>query len=265
VNKYFAYLKTSVKVNTAYVANYFLLVSFDLIYFFVFFSLWTTVYKSGNIGNIAGYTISGIISYYFISEIIFKFTDVASSIYLNWQIWSGYFTNDLIKPWNVLVISYIDAFSEKALNLLVATPAIFIMYMVARQYVALPSWVNLFYLIVTIGLSFVMNCAFNICLHVLCLKFGDQESNIELANYLTLFLAGAFFPLAFLPAKIETFFNLLPFKYIFYVPANIFLGKMSLHEIITSWVMILGWTAVFVLTYKIIYKHTIKYYSGTGR
>jgi ABC-2 type transport system permease protein len=253
------------KVNTAYTGNYFLLVTFDLVYFFVFFSLWTSVYKSGNIVEISGYTLSGIISYYFISEIIFKFADVMSSIYLNWQIWSGYLTNDLIKPWNVLSISYIDAFSEKIINLIVSLPATVVMFLIAREFIILPTGINTLYLVVTIALGFVMNCAFNLCIHVLCLKFGDQESNIELANFLAMFLAGAFFPLAFLPVKIEFIFSLLPFKYIFYVPANIFLNKMNLHDIIIAWAMIIMWTLVFILTYKVIYRKTIKYYSGTGR
>ncbi len=265
MNKYFQYFLTTMKVNTAYTGNYFLLVTFDLVYFFVFFALWTSVYKSGNIVEIAGYTLSGIISYYFISEIIFKFADVMTSMYVNWQIWSGYFTNDLIKPWNVLSISYIDAFSEKIINLIVSLPASIIMFLIAREFITLPSGPNTLYLVITIMLGFVMNCAFNICLHVLCLKFGDQESNIELGNYLAMFLAGAFFPLAFLPEKIEFIFNLLPFKYIFYVPANIFLNKMSLHEILTAWAMIIFWSVIFILTYKIIYKKTIKYYTGTGR
>jgi len=259
------YLKTSFKVNTAYTANYFLLVSFDLIYFFVFFSLWTTVYKTGNITEIAGYSLTGVVSYYFISEIIFKFADVTGSIYLNWQIWSGYLTNDLIKPWNVLAISYIDAFSEKFINLVVALPTTIVMFMIAQQFISLPTWPNAIYLTITVVLSFIMNCAFNICIHVLCLKFGDQESNLELTNYLSLFLAGAFFPIAFLPAKIQFIFNILPFKYIFFVPANIFLNKMSFHEIWLAWISILVWTTIFVLCYKYIYKRTIKYYSGTGR
>lgn len=265
VNKYLMYLKTSFKVNTAYYGNYFIIVVFDLVYFFVFYSLWTTVYKSNSISEIAGYSLASTITYYFISEIIFKFTDVLGSVYLNWQVWSGYFTNDLVKPWNVLALNYIDAFSEKVLNFAVALPTFLVMFLVAKEYIILPSGQNTLFVIVTVLLSFVMSIAFNLCLHVLVFKFGDQDSNIDLANFIAWFLAGAFFPLAFLPQKIQFIFDLLPFKYIFNVPANVFLGRLSVREVLTSWLMIILWIGIFVLIYKTIYKKTIKYYSGTGR
>lgn len=264
MNKYLAYFKSSFKLNTAYKANFGIRLVTDIVWFFIFFTLWTTIYTKNQIDSIQSYTLTSIITYYFVTEFIFKF-DVAQSIYLNWTVWSGYFSNDLVKPWNVPIIYIIDAVTERFLVILMAIPVFAIIYFFIHQYIVFPNMLNMALFIVTLILSFLLNICFNLIFHTLVFKYGDQEGTIELVNYIAIFFAGGFFPIAFLPQGLKFLFELLPFKYLYYVPANIFLGKLSVDQIVASWVAIIAWSALFYSIFYHFYKKGLKFYTGVGR
>jgi|GEM_PF-187529 len=264
MKKYFVYFWTTVKLNTAYQANIYFSLIIDVIFFYISFALWKTIYTEGGINQIDTYSLRDTITYFFVQSILFRI-DVSGSIYLNWTIWSGYFTNDLIKPWSISAINILDAVAERFFVFLLYIPVVAAIFLSARQYIEFPNLGQFFLFIITVILAFALNIAFNLILHVLCFYFGDQSPNIELFNYFSIFLAGAIFPLSFLPDKIEFFFNLLPFKNLFFIPIEVFLGKMTTPEIFWHWLETIIWIAVLYIIFKILYKRGLKHYTGTGR
>ena len=138
-------------------------------------------------------------------------------------------------------------------------------FFAARNYIVIPDAINIFYFLISVFLAFFLAIAFNLIFHALTFRFGDQDASIELFNYIALFLAGAFFPLAFLPQNAFHIFSLLPFKNTFFVPIEIFLGKIPPSQIYLSWVETIIWTVIFYVIFKLIYKNGLKHYTGTGR
>lgn len=264
MKKYLVYFWTTLKVNTAYKAGYFLSLFMDAIFFFVSFAVWKVIYTEGNLNVIDTYSLKDTITYFFVTSILFRL-EISGSIYLGYSIWSGFFTNDLIKPWRITLVTIIDAISDKTLISALYIPVLAIIFFSARSYIEIPTLINTSFFIISIILAFFLSVSFNLILHSLTFYFGDQDANIELFNYIALFLAGAFFPLAFLPSKLATLFNILPFRHTFFTPIEIFLGKMTLDRIINSWIETILWTVLFFIVYKILYYKGLKYYTGTGR
>jgi len=264
MKKYWTYFITTLKLNTAYKADFLLSLFIDTIFFFISFALWKVIYKEGSIDMISSYSLRDTITYFFVTSILFRL-EVSGSIYLGWQIWSGYFTNDLIKPWSITVISILDTIGEKFFVFSLYIPVSVVIYISAHDYISLPQLPNFLMFVITVMLAFFMLIAFNLIFHAMTFRFGDQDANIELFNYTALFLAGSFFPLAFLPGNLGVIFRLLPFKNIFFVPIEIFLGKMNPDQIYRSWFEIIVWTIIFYCIYRIVYKKGIRLYTGTGR
>jgi len=264
MRKYLIYFTTTLKMNTAYKADYFLSLIMDATFFFVSFTLWKIIFSEGNLTTIDTYTLKDTVTYFFVTSILFRL-EVSTSIYLGWQIWSGFFTNDLIKPWNITAINILDTIAEKILVFLLFIPVMVIIYISAHNYILIPDLPRILLFIITIVLAFFLGVAFNLIFHALTFRYGDQDTNIELLNYIALFFAGAFFPLAFLPSKLFVIFNILPFKNIFFVPIEIFLGKMTPNQIYHSWFETIIWTIIFYTIYKLVYKNGLKHYTGTGR
>lgn len=264
MKKYFVYFWTSFKMNSAYKANIYFSLIIDVIFFYISFALWKTIYTEGGINQIDTYSLRDTITYFFVQSVLFRL-DVSGSIYLNWTIWSGYFTNDLIKPWSIPTITILDGIAERFFVFLLYIPVVAAIFLSAREFIQFPGLGQLLLFFVSVILAFALNIAFNLIFHALCFHFGDQNANIELFNYISIFLAGAIFPLSFLPDKIEFFFNLLPFKNLFFIPIEVFLGKMTGMEVAWHWLETIIWIAVFYIIFKIIYQRGLKHYTGTGR
>lgn len=150
------------------------------------------------------------------------------------------------------------------ISLIVYAPFFVVMILAAYQYIIFPDLIYIVYFSVTLILAFVMNLWINYSLQALTFYWGDQEPNVGLVNYIIAFFAGGFFPLAFLPAGLA-WFKYLPFRFLFDLPANIFLQKLSLNQIILSWGQMLIWIFIFYLIFYLIFKNGLKRYTGTGR
>lgn len=263
MTKYWTYLGVCFKAFFTYKADFALSIGFNMIFFFIFLFVWKSVYGANSGESIANYTLSGVITYYLATSLIYR-TELNSSIYLGQIIWNGDFTNDLIKPWNAYFVDIFAAISDVMVSLIIYVPFFAVMIIAAHDYIIFPSFLYSFYFVITLLLAFIMNLWINYSLHALTFYWGDQEPNIGLINYIISFLAGGFFPLAFLPADLA-WFKYLPFRFLFDVPANIFLQKLSLMQILSSWGQMLIWIVIFYLIFFLIYKNGLKKYTGTGR
>jgi ABC-2 type transport system permease protein len=76
--------------------------------------------------------------------------------------------------------------------------------------------------------------------------------------------AGVIIPLSFFPGIWKTILDILPFKYLVYVPMQIYLGKMALEEI--GWQMFgaIVWLLIFIFIARWEWKRGLKHYSAVG-
>ena len=264
MSKYLSYFRTSFHNSLAYKADFIIYIIANMVFFFIYFALWKNIYSSSGNSEISNYSLTQTITYYFATSFIFRL-DQMESMYLNESVWNGNFSNDLVKPWSAILIDIIYTLSELSLNILLYLPFCFFIFIVAFNYLDLPTISNLVSFCVTVFLGIFLGISFYQIIHTLCFHFGDQEANLGLIAYIVAFLAGGFFPLAFLPNGLKTIFELLPFKYLFDVPANIFLGKLSTYEIIFAWAMMIMWTFIFILIFNLVYRSGLKKFTGTGR
>lgn len=264
MKKYISYFISSWKSCTAYKVDYFLNFFFSLVFFFISFALWKTIYGETGIDGISNYSLTNTITYFFVTNIIFRL-DVGQSMWLNNDIWSGYLTNDLVRPWNVKIVENCFAFANLFVGFIIYIPFMAIIYFAAHQYITLPVGIDGLYFVITLIIGMIFLLVYSMCLHSLCFYFGDQEANIDLSNYAIMILAGGMFPLAFLPEKFAVIVHALPFKILFDTPANIWLGKLQWSEISHSWIEAGIWIVIFYIIFTLLFKNGLKRYTGTGR
>lgn len=264
MRKYLAFFNTSFRGFSTYKADFLVGIIFNLVFFFIYFSLWKAIYAGSGSTEINTYTLADTITYYFIITLIFRF-DVDGRIWLGSDIWDGNITNDLVKPWNLIWVHILTTLSEIAVELLLFLPFAIFIFVFAFNYIALPSLAIFGYFLITILLGLFLNFMINLSIHALTFRFGDQEGNSSLINYLISFFAGAVFPLIFMPEPARSVFMNLPFRFLFDFPANVFMGKVATSDIFIGWVQMLGWGLGFFLLLMFIYKKGLKVYTGTGR
>jgi len=264
MKKYLAYFIVSFRSFSTYKADFLVGIIFNLVYFFIYFSLWKAIYSSSGNALIGTYTLASTITYYFIITLIFRL-DISGKIWLGSDVWDGYFTNDLVKPWNAIAVHTLITLSDLAIEIMLYLPFAAIIFMFAFNYILLPTFAMFIFFLITLILGIFLNFTINFCIQALTFHFGDQEGNTNLINYIISFFAGGIFPLAFLPENLRNIFMSLPFRYLFDFPANVFLGKISVSEIWIGWAQMLIWGLIFALVFKFIYSTGLKKYTGTGR
>lgn len=264
MRKYLTFFRTSIKAEFTYKADFILSMLINSLFFFIYYAIWKAVYTNSGTIEINTYTLSTTITYYFITSLLFRI-GIADFVYLGWMAWTGEFSNDLVKPWNPKIIHAILPISDVVINFLLYLPVMAVIYIFTSQYVQIPDLLTLIYFIITVCLSTVLVLVINLGLNSLTFFFGDQESNIGVVNYIISFMAGAFFPLAFLPHSISKIFYALPFKYTFDVPVNIYLGRFTNTQVLKSWGAIVVWIIIFYAIFCFVYAKGLKRYTGTGR
>ena len=264
MSKYLAYLRVNLINIYAYRADFFLYMGLNTVFFYISIALWAAVYTSSGAETISSYTLSDMITYSFMTSLLFRL-DLTHSLYLGEDIWGGYFANDLIKPWNIVLVHFTCTLSDLFFSVVTYLPFFVIMYLTSFKMINLPTTANLIWFLIIVAASLIMNFFFNLILHALTFHFGDQESQIHLINYITSFLAGAIFPIALLSGWVKELFMALPFKLQFAIPAEAFLGKISPAESLGYAIEAIVWCLIFYLIFHFVYKSGLKKFTGTGR
>lgn len=78
------------------------------------------------------------------------------------------------------------------------------------------------------------------------------------------FLSGSWIPLNLFPQVAQQIFYFLPFQYMRYFPAIVYLGKVNYSQIIFGLLISILWIIAFYFIYKFFYKKAIKYFEAQG-
>lgn len=264
MRKYLVFFNFWLKDISAYKADIILSMAINVVYFYIFFVIWTAIYTNGGITQINNYTLSNTITYYLVMTIFFKI-DIAEQIMLTEWIWYGELTIDLIRPWNVKLVQFVMTIANAFYSLVMYLPLLFILFVALHNYLSLPNIDYLIYFIMTVVLSTLLGLTFFSILHAFTFTYGDQSSNIGLASYLISSISGGVFPLDFLPEKISWIFVHLPFRFLFDFPGKVFLEKVSTTTIYYSWLEMIAWIMLFYLVFHFTFKSGLKQFTGVGR
>jgi ABC-2 type transport system permease protein len=84
---------------------------------------------------------------------------------------------------------------------------------------------------------------------------------------LSFFLSGHMFPLDWLPdspVNFQILVDILPFQYLAYFSAALFLGKISYPEMISGLLIEAAWVVFFIVLSRWLWHRGVKHYSGFG-
>ena len=123
-------------------------------------------------------------------------------------------------------------------------------------------------------LSFSLGFFLEACLGLVSFWFLEVTSLTFIYMLLNFLLSGHMFPLELLPAEpidlylfevnIRGMVDLLPFKYLAYFPAAVFLGKVEGQEMYTGLAIEFAWVMFFIALSRFLWWRGVKRYSGYG-
>ncbi len=116
-------------------------------------------------------------------------------------------------------------------------------------------------------LSFLLGFFLETCMGLISFWYLEVGSLTFIYMLLNFFLSGHMFPLTWLPSEpfnFQILVNALPFQYLAYFPAAVFLGKISGPDLYWGILVQIGWVVFFVVLSRFLWSRGIKRYSGFG-
>jgi len=216
MRKYMSIAGISIKNALAYRANVTGRVIFYFVFIFIFFSLWSAIYK-GN--EIAGYNLTQMVWYICMTELVVFCS--GSSIFgsMNHEVKSGSIAYQLIRPWNYIFKKFAETLGNITFSASIFTLMAIILGMLFVGPIKNFDPIAIPFIIVSFILSISMNFFILMSLGLLAFYFEENSPFYFIYSKL-LFVFGMLLPIEFLPLWAQGILRFLPFSLITWAPAK---------------------------------------------
>ena len=226
--------------------------------------MWTAVYASTG-GTIKGFTLQEMITYVLAGNLCFAIVRNFLPSYVSEMINSGRLSMFLVKP--IPFIKYI--FINELGRTFLAT-AISIITQVAIIYFFLdkiiintdPRYLGL--MLVMVFFAFVIELLIGFLIGTVAFWTEEVEGLLTSIDRIKRFFSGGYFPLSLLPTAALSIGSYLPFAYSFFIPASLYLKKITLLQGVHGILVQVVWIAVLSVILSIVWKRGLRRYEATG-
>lgn len=257
-------MSNSFKTQYIYTAQVYSKILYSILLYFIQMYIWKSINgtKGGEINNLQYMSV-----YVLISACIGVFIafDTNYIPIIGERIRSGKIAVDFIKPHSFclgLFFEYLGLCLFKLLFNLV--PLAMILLVMNRGNVGLKAG-NLFYFAVSLCFALIIFFLLSMSLGMLSFWVVSVGNlHILLDSMITLF-SGSVIPLWFIPEKYAVVYEVLPFKYLFFYPITIFLGKYSFYEIRNIYAGQILWILLLFIISTVVYekgRHKLQIFGG---
>lgn len=228
-------------------------------------SMWIFIYGSSS-GMIKGYSMEEMVTYVLIGGLF-----SAMSFNLIWgtvsrDIERGDLSLFLVKPVSYIKYQIYTEFGGWALNILASILAqSVVIFLFIDKIIINTDFKTLSIISIMIFLTIFIEVLIGLLVGFIAFwSEGEVGGFHNLSSIIRKFFAGVFFPLSLLPTSLSFIGFYLPFAYSFFVPAQIYLGKMSMDMAWKGIVIQLVWILILSILVKIVWKKGLKKYEAVG-
>ena len=225
---------------------------------------WRLIYNGDMEKTLNGYTLSAIITYYFVGGIFQSFV-YWSGVQYNDMIRNGSLGSMLLKPYSISTAMYFKYFANSFTGMLPQTLFILVSLPFIGKYLTWNLNLNnvLFLILFLIISSISSHLLQSICGYA---AFWLENSDGVIWSFVVFFnlVTGHFIPLDFFPKWTVSILEKMPFASWGYLPRKIYLDLFDLNELIELFIIHVLWIGFLLVLNKIVYYMGIKKYSSVG-
>ena len=219
---------------------------------------------SGPDAEIQGFRFGDIVAYNLLVIISRAFSSMPglTSGIAN-QVRDGEIKKFLIQPVDLVGCLLIQRVAHKLVYYLIAFLPFALVFFLCRSFF-IDGWPGADVLIVfllSLLFSFLLGFFLEACLGLISFWFLEVTSLTFIYMLFNFFLSGHMFPLDFLPSApvdIRSMVEYLPFKYLAYFPAAVFLGKISGPAMYWGLAIEIGWVLFFIVSARLLWWRGVK-------
>ena len=230
--------------------------------------LWRAAYDGSTHKTFQGYTFEEMIAYLLLVHISRMFSSMpglAGGVARD--IREGTLKKYLIQPLDL--VGYLFAYRAAHKTAYIATSIIpyailFLIFSGILLHIHPPGPLRLVAYVLALLLGFAVGFLFETCIGMIGFWFLEIGSFLYVVNTVNFFVSGQLFPLDLLPPFWRAAFKVLPFKYMAYFPAAVFLGKEPGGELVQGLLIEAGWAIFLLVLARFLYARGLRRYSAFG-
>ena len=267
MNKYFNIARLSLKERLTYRGDFLFSSFLRFLPMITSILLWKSVYSSSEQDSLSGFSFKQVIAYLLLVNISRMFSSMPGlATNLARDVREGSIKKYLLQP--IDLIGYLMSYriAHKAAYISTSlVPYIILFGSCASFFDTFPTPVGCAYFVLSLMLAFVIGFYFEVCLGMLSFWILEVTSLLYVVTTLSFFLSGHLIPLDLLDTTgwLDVLKN-LPFAYLAYFPAAIFLHKISDEELLLRFFIGVLWALFFFLLSRVILYFGLRKYSAYG-
>jgi viologen exporter family transport system permease protein len=266
VRKYAKIYRASLVERMAYRGDFLLVTFLRFLPMITTILLWQAIYAGSGKTSLAGFRFSEMIAYLLLVQISRMFSSMpglAGGIARD--IRDGTLKRYLIQP--IDMIGYLLSYrvAHKCAYIVSSALPYGILFFLCRGYFdVLPDAPTAVAYVVSLLLAFLVGFFFEASVGMVGFWFLEVTSLLYIVMTLNFFISGHMLPLDLLPPTWVMVLKALPFQYMAYFPAVVFLGKVKGMALVYGLFGELVWALVFMLLARGLYRLGLRRYSAFG-
>lgn len=186
-----------------------------------------------------------------------------------WVIWEfereiveGKLSFRLLQPLNPIWHHFASHAAERLARLPFAFGLIGLFFLLYPQSFWLPGWQNIALFLIVVGCAFALRFLMQYTLSMFAFWIERASALEQFWLLFYLFLSGLIAPLDVFPPLVREIVLWTPFPYLIYFPASLLVGLPE--NVGRGLLVMLGWSVVFFVIYRWLWKKGLRQYSGMG-
>lgn len=266
LKKYWKILRISLVERLVYRADFIVSTVFRFLPLVTSFLLWEAVFDGSGAQDLSGFDRRRMIAYLLMVQISRMFSSMpglAGGIARD--IRDGNLKKYLIQPIDMIayLLSYRGA--HKMAYIVTSSLPYGLLFFLCRD--VFDGWPHLLTLLAyaaSLLLAFLIGFFFEATVGMIGFWFLEVTSFLYIINTLNFFVSGHMFPLDLLPPFWANVLQMLPFQYLAYFPAMVFLEMKTGNELLVGLALELAWALIFIVLARVFYKFGLRRYSAYG-
>jgi ABC-2 type transport system permease protein len=264
--KYSNILRASLKERMVYRGDFLLGTVLRFLPMVTTILLWRAVYAGSGKVSLSGFDYSEMIAYLLlvhISRMFSSMPNLAGGIARD--IREGTLKRYLIQP--VDLIGYLISYrvAHKVAYIVTSALPYGLLFFLCRGYFErFPDALTFCAYLLSLVLAFLVGFFFEVCVGMVGFWFLEVTSLLYIVMTLNFFISGQMLPLNLLPKPWSDILTWLPFQYMAYFPAVVFLGKVQGADLVKGLIAEAAWAVAFMILARVLYRIGLRRYSAYG-
>jgi ABC-2 type transport system permease protein len=228
--------------------------------------LWQAIFEGSGEEELGGFRRNEMIAYLLLVHISRMFSSMPGLAHgIARDIRDGSLKKYLLQP--IELIPYLVSYRMAHKVAYIATSALpyGLLFFCCRGYFdGFPDVLTLAAYVASLFMAFLIGFFFEAAIGMIGFWFLEVSSFLYIINTISFFVSGQMFPLDLLPPFWSALLRALPFQYLAYFPASVFLGKIQGEALVQGLLLELTWAALFILMASELYRRGLRRYSAYG-